>query len=464
MSDLYSQIAGNTVGRQVVSRLGLPMPTTLRRHSPGDPLLPGPALIGAAPGGRLTGAVAGVLAATGSEALAADAATAKAAKSAGLRAGVYEPDDESTFAALVFDASGIADTTRLRALYDFFHPVFRRLTPSGRVIVLGTPPSDCETPRQAAAQRALEGFTRSAGKEIGRGGTAQLVHVSPGAENAVTSTLRFLLSGASAYVSGQVIRVGPGDSPEPANWERPLDGQVIVVTGASRGIGAAIAALLADQGATVICLDVPAQGEALSETANALGGSALQLDITRDDAPRVLADHLRERHGGVDVVVHNAGVTRDKTLARMTEDQWDMVLNINVSSTERIDETLVEEKLLRPGGSIVGVSSLNGIAGAKGQTNYATSKAAVIGRVEALAPQLAEQGLRINAVAPGFIETAMTAAMPVGVREAGRRLNSMSQGGLPEDVAQTVAWLASPASGGVNGNVVRVCGQSLIGA
>jgi 3-oxoacyl-[acyl-carrier protein] reductase len=107
---------------------------------------------------------------------------------------------------------------------------------------------------------------------------------------------------------------------------------------------------------------------------------------------------------------------------------------------------------------------VSGIAGNRGQANYAASKAGVIGTVESLAPVLAERGQTINAVAPGFIETQMTAAMPLGTREAGRRMNSVAQGGQPVDVAEAITWLASPASGGVNGNVVRVCGQSLIGA
>jgi 3-oxoacyl-[acyl-carrier protein] reductase len=236
------------------------------------------------------------------------------------------------------------------------------------------------------------------------------------------------------------------------------------VTGASRGIGESIAEVLAREGAHVVALDVPAQGEALTEVANRIEGEALQLDITADDAPRTLADHLRERHGGVDVVVHNAGVTRDKTLGRMSEDQWDMVLDINLSSQERINELLLGEDVLRPGGRIVSVSSVSGIAGNRGQVNYATSKAGVIGVVETLAPAMAKRRSTINAVAPGFIETQMTASMPLGTREAGRRMNSLAQGGLPVDVAETVAWLASPGSAGVNGTVVRVCGQSLIGA
>jgi 3-oxoacyl-[acyl-carrier protein] reductase len=211
-------------------------------------------------------------------------------------------------------------------------------------------------------------------------------------------------------------------------------------------------------------VDVPAQGEDLAEVVNEIGGASLLLDITDEDAPERLAGYLKERHGGADAVIHNAGVTRDRTVARMSEDEWDMVLAINLTAQERINDALLDGGVLRPGGRIVTVSSIGGIAGNRGQTNYGASKAGVIGIVDSLAPVLAERGQTINAVAPGFIETQMTAAMPLGTREAGRRMNSLSQGGLPVDVAETIAWLAGPASGGVNGNVVRVCGQSLIGA
>ena len=157
-------------------------------------------------------------------------------------------------------------------------------------------------------------------------------------------------------------------------------------------------------------------------------------------------------------------MTRDKTLGRMTEELWSSVLDINLSSEERINDELLERDAIRANGRIVCVSSMNGIAGNAGQTNYATSKAGVIGMVQSMAPAVTKHKLTINAVAPGFIETKMTAAMPIALREAGRRMNSMSQGGLPVDVAEAIAWFASPASTGLNGNVVRVCGQSLLGA
>jgi 3-oxoacyl-[acyl-carrier protein] reductase len=148
----------------------------------------------------------------------------------------------------------------------------------------------------------------------------------------------------------------------------------------------------------------------------------------------------------------------------MDADRWRQVLDINLSSEERINDALLEGGLIKAGGRVVCVSSMSGIAGNNGQTNYATSKAGVIGMVQSLAPVFAQREATINAVAPGFIETQMTASMPVPVREAGRRMSSLRQGGLPVDVAEAIAWFASPASGGLNGNVVRVCGQNLLGA
>ncbi|WP_213456178.1 3-oxoacyl-ACP reductase [Rhizomonospora bruguierae] len=441
MADRYASFAHSGIGKAVVKRLGLPNPPRLRRYRPGQPLVEAPVLVDGAPHGRLADPVRELLTA------------------AGVPLG-----DEAPLGGLVFDATGIVDSTGLRALYDFFHPRARALRPSGRVVVLGTPPESCENPREATAQRALEGLTRSIGKEFGRGATAQLGYVTPGAEAGIESTLRFLLSARSAYVSGQVIRIGPGEVTPPEDWERPLAGRVALVTGAARGIGAAIAQVLARDGARVIALDVPAAGESLAEVANDIKGETLQLDLTAGDAPARLAEYLRTRHGGVDVVVHNAGITRDKTIGRMDPDRWDRVLDVNLSSQERINDELVDRGLIRTGGRIVGVASIAGIAGNRGQTNYATSKAGVIGLVRSMAPLLADRNITVNAVAPGFIETRMTAKMPLALREAGRRMNSLAQGGRPVDVAETIAWFASPGSGGVTGNVVRVCGQSLLGA
>ena len=465
--DTYTQIATHPIGRAVVGRIGLPTPVDLDRHTPGDPVVDGLVLLGAAPGGRLTGPLATVL-----RGARADVATAlrddlrSAAADAGLDASVFNPDapGDQRFKALVFDATGIEDSTQLRELKAFFSPVVRRMESCGRVVVLGTPPADTDGPRAHAAQRALEGFTRALGKEIGHGSTVQLVLVAPGAEDQIDSTLRFLLSPRSAYVSGQVVRITPSGHRPDVSETAPLKGSVALVTGAARGIGAAIAEVLHRDGATVVGLDVPALAEDLKAGMDAIGGTAVECDITAPEAPAQIAEALTAAHGGVDVVVHNAGVTRDRTLGRMDDARWDLVLDVNLSSEERITDVLLDSGVLRENGRIVCVSSISGIAGNQGQTNYATSKAGVIGFVQAMAPVVAERGITINAVAPGFIETQMTAAIPIAIREAGRRMNSMSQGGLPVDVAEAIAWYASPASAGVTGNVVRVCGQSLIGA
>ncbi|MGK5682558.1 3-oxoacyl-ACP reductase [Actinoplanes sp. URMC 104] len=435
MGDRYASFANSGPGRGLVKRLGLPDPPRLRRHRPGDPLIDGPVLLGAAPGGRLAAQVRKVLEAAGVEVL-------------------DQPLTEGRHGALIFDATGITDTGHLGELYAFFHPHARSVRTSGRVIVLGSTP-------QTTAQRALEGLTRSIGKEFGRGITSQLVYVEPGGEGAMESTLRFLLSGRSAYVSGQVVPIGAGTPPVPADWELPLAGKTALVTGAARGIGAAIARVLARDGASVIALDVPAAGEALAGVANDVRGRALQLDLTAGGAGERLASYLS---GPLDVVVHNAGITRDRTIAKMDADGWSSVLAVNLLAPERVTAALLDRGLIREGGRIVAVSSVSGIAGNRGQTNYATSKAGVIGLVQSSAPALRQSGITINAVAPGFIETAMTARMPVTLREAGRRMNSMAQGGLPVDVAETIAWLASPGSGTITGAVVRVCGQSLLGA
>ena len=432
MTDNYTKIANSPLGRLVVPRVGLPQPVELDRYEPGTPVVEGLVLLGAAPSGRLTEPVAQVLGAARVDVTETD------------------PGDDQRFKALVFDATGIADSASLGELREFFSPVFRRVERCGRIVVLGTLPRACAGAREATAQRALEGLTRSLGKEARAGTTAQLVYVAPGADGRLDSTLRFLLSPRSAYVSGQVVRIGDGADPPETDPERPLAGRAALVTGAARGIGAAIAEVLERDGAEVVTLD--------------LEGADLEMDITAAGAPKAIAGHLRSQHDGVDVVVHNAGVTRDKTIGRMTDEQWGQVLDINLSSEERINDELLEAGILREHGRIVCVSSISGIAGNAGQTNYATSKAGVIGMVEALAPAVAERGATINAVAPGFIETQMTAKVPIALREAGRRMNSLSQGGLPVDVAETIAWLAHPGSSGINGNVVRVCGQSLLGA
>jgi 3-oxoacyl-[acyl-carrier protein] reductase len=197
--------------------------------------------------------------------------------------------------------------------------------------------------------------------------------------------------------------------------------------------------------------------------ANEIGGEAVQMDVTDDDAPATLVEYLNERHGGVDIVVHNAGVTRDKTIGNMKAEQWEQAVEINLGAVTRITAALTQG-VLRDQGRIICLSSVAGLAGNVGQTNYAASKAGIAGYVRALAPTLAARGITVNAIAPGFIETRLTAAIPVMIREAGRRLSALGQGGEPRDVAEAITFLAQPASAGITGGVLRVCGGALIGA
>jgi 3-oxoacyl-[acyl-carrier protein] reductase len=469
MNDSYLGFANSAIGARLAGALGLPKPLVLERYRPGQPAIKGSVLLGAGGEPQLLEALAATFKSMGAQTLAHAGLPQwmPVANRAGLMTGRWGVDAApgEKVKALVFDATGMEDSAQSDALYRFFHDTARSVLPCGRVVVIGRPPELCASPRKATIQRALEGLTRSLAKELKRAITVQLVYVAEGAEGGMESTLRFLLSPRSAYVSAQVIRIGLPVGPQvaPADWDKPLAGRRVLVTGASRGIGASIAEVIAREGAAVICLDVPQAQQGLDEIAAKVGGSAIALDIGADDAPQRLVDAAKAQ-GGWDVVVHNAGITRDKTIANMKDHLWQMVVNVNLSTQERINDALAASGALAPGARIVCVSSISGIAGNMGQTNYALSKAGVIGMVQSTAPILARQGITINAVAPGFIETQMTAAIPFALREAGRRMNSLSQGGLPQDVAEAIAWFAGPASSGLTGNVVRVCGQSIMGA
>jgi 3-oxoacyl-[acyl-carrier protein] reductase len=473
MSDFLVELGKNARARSLVQSLGLPipLPQALRRdRGPWRerPLADLRVAVGGAGGAEVIPLLAECLAAAGANSyLALPTSLASAFKAPGETFGrPARPLDalaeKERADALIFDATGVKDTPGLRALYDFFHPLVSRLGRSGRVVVL-TRASEGATPEAAAAQSALDGFVRSVAKEVGRvGATANLVIVAKGAEARLLPVLRFILSARSAFVSGQPIVV---DSRARAIEEPPVvrafEKKIALVTGAARGIGEATARALAQEGAHVVCLDRPADDGPTSQLARSIDGTPLGADMGDDDAPTKIATALRSL-GGVDVVVHNAGITRDKTLARMKPEVWDHVLTINLDAVMRTTAAL--EPVLRDNGRIVCLSSIAGIAGNMGQTNYAASKAGIVGFVRAKAQQLADKGITVNAVAPGFIETRMTAAIPVAIREVARRLSALAQGGQPEDVAQAIVFLASPGAHGITGRTLRVCGGAFVGA
>ena len=478
MSDFLLDLGQNPRARRVIQSMGLPIPLPqklrrARRSWCERPLQDEDILVAHAHSSRGLGEViATTLAAAGANPLVVgDSEQLAVYREAGEAHGRPPRhmangaiDSVDSVAAIVFDATTISSVDQLRILYDLFHPWTKKLHRCSRVVVLGRPLSDVTTTTEAAAQRALEGFVRSLAKEVGRkGATAQLVTVANNAGSRLSGVLRWLLTARSAFVSGQPLHVtAEVRAPENAPWLRVLDNKTALVTGAARGIGKATAQLLANEGAHVICLDRPADDGPVSQVARDVGGSVLLADVSADDAASQIAAAVADR--GVDVVVHNAGVTRDKTIARMKPDRWDQTLDINLASVLRITDELLEQDRLNDGARIVCLSSVAGIAGNMGQTNYAASKAGIIGFVQHLGPRLADRGITVNAVAPGFIETRLTAAIPTVIREVGRRLSNLGQGGLPQDVAEVITFLASPGASGINGSVVRVCGGALIGA
>ncbi len=444
-SDTYTEFVSRGLGRDLAKRLGLPQPAILRRYTPGAPLVQGPILV--------VGTTAG------SDAV----ATALLAWGQDVR---RHATPKEKFGAVVLVLDDLAHPDQLSTPLCEVGASLRSLARNGRIVSISRQASGNDAPETAAARSAVDGIMRSLAKELRAGSTANGVVLANGiAANtpSAMAALRFFLSARSAFVDGQFLTASSEGSQAQQDWGRPLEGRVAVVTGAARGIGASIARTLARDGAKVVAVDVPAAGDHLAAVANDIHGTALQLDVTATEAGARILDHAAQRHGRLDIVVHNAGITRDKLLANMDPARWDSVIAVNISAQLRMNQAFLASSHFADNPRIISVSSTSGIAGNRGQTNYAASKAGVIGMVRSTAPLLAEKGGTVNAVAPGFIETAMTAKIPFATREVARRLNSLQQGGRPGDVAEAIAFFASEASAGVTANVLRVCGQNLVG-
>ena len=474
MNDRYLDLSHSAWGKSLLEMFGLPTPPRLARAEEGwqdRPFDSRPVLVGAVSTAQACEPILSALHEAGANLRIvaehpglAPLKTAAAELKINLAGNPLPSEGADRSFALVFDATGVTRPEQLRELYDFFQPQIAALPSNGRVLILGRAPDAADGAAAAAASAALSGFTRSLAKEIGRkGSTANLLELGKDADDAVAGPIRFFLSKHSAYVCGQVLRLTspPRGAKSPGQWAHGLAGKTALVTGAARGIGAAIAQVLAREGAQVIGVDHPTQEGALGETMSKVSGSGLAVDIAAKDAPSAIAKGLADR--GLDIIVHNAGVTRDKMLRNMAPHLWDMVLEVNLASILRMNDKLIDAAF-KPGARMVCISSIGGIAGNAGQTNYGATKAGVIGYVAAMAGDMAKRGGAANAVAPGFIETQMTAAMPMGPREVGRRLSALSQGGLPIDIAEAVAFLSSNHAAAVNGRTLRVCGQNFVGA
>lgn len=442
MKDTYLELVNNTPLKKVAKSLGLPQPVELRRYAPGRDLVEAPVLV------------------LGTS----DTANAVAETLLGWNLEVRRnPVVGEKLGGIVGVYDDVADPSHLGSVTLGIGEALRALTAGARVITVSKARDAAAGAAQNAASAGVQGILRSLAHELRRGATANGIILDgvDATAPSFTGALRFFLSARSAFVDGQFLTVESGSGALPASWDKPLEGRVAVVTGAARGIGEAIAKTLHRDGATIVGVDVPPAGEALASVMNAVGGTALQLDITAPDAADKIAAAVP---GGIDILVHNAGITRDKLLANMDASRWDSVVAVNIASQLAINATLLEKKAFGTAPRVVSLASTSGIAGNRGQTNYAATKAGVIGMAEASASDFEALGGGINAVAPGFIETEMTAKIPPLTRQIARRLNSLQQGGLPVDVAEAIAFLAAPQAGGINGEVLRVCGQNMVGA
>lgn len=387
----------------------------------------------------------------------------------GLQLNVINSNDgeliEKSIESLVIDATQYQGENSYHTLYKVVQENLNYLSANARIVVLAKSSHKSLGTEENTFSQSLVGFSKSLAKEVGRkGSTVNIIFTNTNQmtedPKALIGPLSFLLSAKSTFVSGQTFSMNSKSH----DIETKRDKQrLAIVTGAAQGIGAAIAEKLSNDGYLVIGVDIEPMKALLTTTMAKIQGEAFTLDVSDSNAGEQLVQ-LGKKHNGFDLIVHNAGITRDKTLGKMPEHWWQQTLDINLLSVMRINKALLSHNSINSGGRIVCLSSMNGIAGQGGQTNYACSKAGIIGYVTSMGDELSSKNITINAVAPGFIETKMTKQMPFIIREMGRRMSALNQGGLPIDVAETVAFFANDDSYAISGQTIRVCGLNIIGA
>ncbi len=437
----------------------------------------------------------------GAELLPADAAStstskASATKVGKARSGNATSTQPSIDVAVVTFLGQPTDLASVNRAFELLQLVVRRLSKNGRVLVLLR--DDCE--EQLAGHMAMAAFVRSVSKELGPKGSTINIVITPllspseGGVTPLLPCLAFFLSDKSTYITGQVLRFNAGtavsNSVAPMKLGTLHRERVVLVTGAARGIGRAIANAFLLEGATVVLVDrdpaVTKPSPAPASKPQSLGAAApsevgrfigIIADISTPSGRAELLAQLRGKGvSTLDTVVHNAGITRDKTLANMTGDQWRAVLNVNMLAIAELNKVL---PFSSENSSVAFISSQSGLGGNFGQTNYAATKGALMGwtreisrsgkhnTVGATTPDgstVAPTPRHVICIAPGFIETQMTAQMPTAMRLIGARSSALLQGGKPEDVANAVCFFTSPLAIGFSGECVRVCGGNVVGA
>lgn len=239
--------------------------------------------------------------------------------------------------------------------------------------------------------------------------------------------------------------------------------RVVVITGGSKGIGRSIALKFAEKKVKLILIHYDADNVESDQTLGLLsekgiGAESYRLDVSSFEDVNAFFDEIISKHGQVDALINNAGITRDTLIMRMSEDDWDLVMKVNLKSAFNCTKAVIRPMLKQRTGRIVCISSVVGQIGNAGQANYAASKAGLMGFVKSVARETASRGITVNAVAPGFIDTEMTAILPEKVREALLQQIPLGKMGRPEDVAEAVYWLCSDAAGYITGQVIHVSG------